>query len=194
LFEAVQEVQITTSSFSAEYGIGGAVFNQITKSGSNRFHGSAYEFFQNDILNAAPRFSPDGKASTLRYHEWGGSVGGPIIKNKFFFYFVRDKIFNNGAGNPKTGTVPTLAERGMGTAFPGAFDFSATGLPTLYDPATTTCNTATPPVCTRTSFASENTGALAGVNAIPADRIDPVAAKVLGFYPLELLRKTSQRL
>src|ERR1039458_4161387 len=56
LFEAVQEVQITTSSFSAEYGIGGAVFNQITKGGTNRFHGSAYEYFQNDILNAAPYF------------------------------------------------------------------------------------------------------------------------------------------
>ncbi len=181
LFEAVQEVQITTSSFSAEYGIGGAVFNQITKGGTNGFHGSAYEFFQNNILNAAPYFSgPDGKAAILRYHEWGGSIGGPIIKNKLFFYFVRDKIFNNGAGNPTSGSVPTLAEIGQGTLHPDAYDFSAPGLPILYDP--TSCSTAS---C-RVTFASENTGDLAGVNAIPKTSalIDPVALKTLNFYPL----------
>ncbi len=63
LFEAVQEVQVTTSSFSAEYGVGGAVFNQITKSGTNGFHGSAYEYFQNDFLNAVPHFDTGGKPS-----------------------------------------------------------------------------------------------------------------------------------
>ena len=62
VFEAVQEVQITTSSFSAEYGIGGAVFNQITKGGTNSFHGSGYEFFQNDILNARPYFQIQNSA------------------------------------------------------------------------------------------------------------------------------------
>jgi len=181
LFEAVQEVQITTSSFSAQYGIGGAVFNQITKSGTNRFHGSAYEFWQNDMLNASPKFWVNGapaKPAYLRYHEWGGSIGGPIIKNKLFFFFVRDKIFNNNSNPPTGGLTPTLAERGMGTAHPGAFDFSAPGLPILYDPAS--CNTSS---C-RVSFASENTGALAGVNAIPASRIDPVALKILSYYPL----------
>ena len=187
LFEAIQEVQVTTSSFSAQYGIGGAVFNQITKSGTNRFHGSAYEYWQNDMLNAAPKFGvPNGsggftpqQAPYLRYHEWGGSIGGPILKNKLFFFFVRDKIYNNGASAATTGTTPTLAERGMGTVYPGAFDFSAPGLPTLYDP--TSCATVG---CTRVSFAAENTGALAGVNAIPANRLDPVAAKILSYYPL----------
>lgn len=181
LFEAVQEVQITTSSFSAEYGIGGAVFNQITKGGTNRFHGSAYEYWQNDMLNARPKFWVNGapaKAPYLRYHEWGGSIGGPIFKNKLFFFFVRDKIFNNNSNPPTGGTTPTLAERGMGTAHPGAYDFSAPGLPMLFDPAS--CNAAN---C-RISFAAENTGALAGVNAIPADRIDPVALKILSYYPL----------
>jgi Carboxypeptidase regulatory-like domain len=186
LFEAVQEVQITTSSFSAEYGIGGAVFNQITKSGSNSFHGSAYEYFQNDFLNAAPYFGVNGvpqKAPILRYDQWGGSIGGPILKNKLFFYFVRDRIHDNGSNPATGGTTPTLAERGMGTQYPGAYDFSAPGLPTLYDPATTVC--APPPGgCTRSTFASTNTGALAGVNAIPADRVDPVALKLLGIYPL----------
>jgi hypothetical protein len=186
LFEAVQEVQITTSSFSAQYGIGGAVFNQITKSGTNGFHGSAYEYWQNDMLNAAPKFQVGGvpqHPAYLRYHEWGGSIGGPILKNKLFFFFVRDKIYNNGASAATTGTTPTLAEIGQGTDHPGAFDFSAPGLPTLYDPATTVVN----PDGTfggRTPFAAENTGALAGVNAIPADRVDQVALKILSFYPL----------
>src|ERR1700722_15526598 len=148
LFEALSEVQITTSSFSSEYGIGGAVFNQITKSGTNRFHGSAYEYWQNTILNAAPHFGiPDStgtgftpqQAPFFRYDEYGGSIGGPILKNKLFFFFVYDKIYNNGSGSATNGTTPTLAERGMGTAFPGAFDFSAPGLPTLYAP--TRCST-----------------------------------------------------
>ncbi|MGA9184798.1 MAG: carboxypeptidase-like regulatory domain-containing protein [Candidatus Acidiferrales bacterium] len=188
LFEAISEVQITTSSFSAEYGIGGAVFNQITRSGTNSIHGSAYEYWQNSILNAAPYFGtatgPGGSivpspVGYLRYDEYGGSIGGPIIKNKLFAFFVMDKIYNNAAAFPTTGTTPTLAERGMGTAYPGAYDFSAAGLPTLYDP--TSCGT---PGCTRTSFAAENTGALAGVNAIPAGDIDPVAAKILTYFPL----------
>ena len=186
LFESISEVQVTTSSFSAEYGIGGAVFNQITKSGTNSFHGSAYEYWQNTVLNAAPYFgvpnntgglSP-AKAGKSRYDEYGGTIGGPIIKNKFFFFFNVDKIYSNGATFPTTGTTPTLAEIGMGTAHPGAFDFSAPGLPTLYDPLS--CST---PGCPRTSFAAENTGSLAGVNAIPGNRIDSVAAKILGFYP-----------
>ncbi len=187
LFEALSEVQITTSSFSAEYGIGGAVFNQITKGGTNRFHGSAYEYWQNNILNGAPFFGIPNSAGVItpqqapffRYDEYGGSIGGPILKNKLFFFFVYDKIYNNGATSATNGTTPTLAERGMGTLYPGAYDFSAPGLPTLYDP--TSCTTLG---CTRTTFAAENTGALAGVNAIPASRIDPVAAKILSFYPL----------
>ena len=206
LFEALSEVQITTSSFSSEYGIGGAVFNQITKSGTNRFHGSAYEYWQNNILNAAPHFGiPDStgtgftpqQAPFFRYDEYGGSIGGPILKNKLFFFFVYDKIYNNGSTSATSGITPTLAERGMGSAFPGAYDFSASGLPTLYDPATTTSNAATcasygvtlvttganPVTSCRESFAQENTGTLAGVNAIPGSRIDPVAAKILSFYP-----------
>ncbi len=184
LFSALQEVQVTTSSFSAQYGIGGAVFNQITKSGSNSFHGSAYEYFQNSVLDAKPFFwlpnstggySPQS-VGYLRYDEYGGTVGGPILKNKLFFFFAVDKLYNNGASSATLGTVPTLAERGMGTAHPGAYDF--TGLPTLYDPKS--CST---PGCTRTSFAAENTGSLAGVNAIPAGAIDPVAAKILALYP-----------
>jgi hypothetical protein len=159
IFESISEVQVTTSSFSAQYGIGGAVFNQISKSGSNTFHGSAYEYWQNDVLNARPYFSPAGTVKpSLRYNEWGGSVGGPIIKNKLFFFFVRDKVTNKGSGNQHFSTVPTLAER--------SGDF--TGQPTIYDPTSAGVGG------TRTAFAN---------NIIPANRIDPVALKVLSFYP-----------
>jgi hypothetical protein len=169
IFESISEVQVTTSSFSAQYGIGGAVFNQISKSGSNTFHGSAYEFWQNDVLNASSFFlNGDGTKNrpTLRYNEWGGSVGGPIIKNKLFFFFVRDKITNIGTGNRHVSTVPTLAERGMGTANPGQYDFG--GQPTIYDPTSAGIGG------TRTAFAN---------NIIPAGMVDPVALKVLSFYP-----------
>jgi Carboxypeptidase regulatory-like domain len=171
IFESVAEVQVTTSSFSAQYGIGGAVFNQISKSGTNRFHGSAYEYWQNDVLNAANTFVNPSTGEkikpSVRYNEWGGSIGGPIIKNKLFFFFVRDKITNNGSGNLHTSTVPTLAERGMGTANPGAYDFS--GGDTIYDPTSAGLGG------TRTAFAG---------NIIPAGMVDPVALKVLNSYPL----------
>jgi hypothetical protein len=171
IFESISEVQVTTSAFSAQYGIGGAVFNQISKSGSNTFHGSLYEYWQNDVLNASNFFlnpSTNEKIKpTLRYNEWGGSVGGPILKNKLFFFFVRDKIVNNGSGNLHTSTVPTLAERGQGTAYPGDFDFS--GNPTIYEPASAGIGGA------RTPFPN---------NVIPSGMVDPVAAKILqNYYP-----------
>ena len=176
IFESISEVQVTTSSFSAQYGIGGAVFNQISKSGSNTFHGSAYEFWQNDALNASNFFlNQDGKPTknVLRYNEWGGSIGGPIIKNKLFFFFVRDRISNKGSNNPNISTVPTLAMRGMGTTNPGAYDFA--GAPTIYDPASAGVGG------TRTAFAN---------NIIPANLVDPVALKTLAFYPLPNLPGT----
>jgi hypothetical protein len=170
VFESISEVQVSTSSFSAQYGIGGAVFNQISKSGSNTFHGALYDYFQNDALNADNFFlSPQGRATknVLRYNEWGGSVGGPILKNKLFFFFVRDKIDNKGTNSPDLSTVPTLAERGMGTVNPGEYDFS--GTPTIYNPATAGVGG------TRAAFAG---------NIIPANMIDPVALKALSLYPL----------
>lgn len=93
VFETLSEVKMSTSSFSAEYGVGGAVYNQISKSGTNQFHGSVYEYFENDALNASNFFSHT--VPQLRYHNFGGAIGGPIIKNKVFFFFNADKIINN---------------------------------------------------------------------------------------------------
>src|SRR5438067_3893502 len=127
-FETMSEVQISTSNFSAQYGIGGAVFNQVTKSGTNKWHGSAYEYFGADYLNAYP-YNFSGKFQPKpfeRYHNYGGSFGGPIFKDKLFFFFNVDKVVNHGTSSGTT-TVPTLAMRNG--------DFI--GLPTIYDPSTT---------------------------------------------------------
>jgi hypothetical protein len=164
-FETIQELQVTTSTFSAQYGIGGAVFNQITKSGSNRFHGAAYEYFGADWLTAnSYNFSSTPQAKPfLRYDDYGGAIGGPIVKNKLFFYFNIDKIYEKGGGALQTATVPTAAMR--------AGNFA--GFPTIYDPSTTTCTTpGVASTCTRTPFAN---------NTITT--IDPVALASEAFYP-----------
>jgi len=165
-FETISELQISTSTFSAQYGIGGAVFNQVTKSGTNRFHGAAYEYFSADWLSAqAYNFSATPQRKPfLRYHDFGGSVGGPIVKDKLFFYFNVDKIINHGTSTG-TNTVPTLAMR--------SGDF--TGLPTIYDPSTTTCTASSTTTCRSTS------GSLVSGNHIL--KIDPVANALQAYFP-----------
>jgi hypothetical protein len=110
-FETLAEVDIDASTFSAQYGIGGAVFNQITKGGTNTLHGSAYEFFQNNALNARSYFDdPTTPLPKLRFNQFGGSIGGPIIKKKMFYYFNYDQTIDNGSWDGFV-TVPTMAER-----------------------------------------------------------------------------------
>ena len=126
VLETVAELQVSTSAFSAQYGIGGAIYNQISKGGTDRFHGSAYEYFQNDALNAKGYgFGSAVVVPFLRYDNFGGSIGGPILKKKMFFYFDYDHTIDNGSSGGFT-TVPTAAMM--------AGDF--TGQQTVYDPTT----------------------------------------------------------
>lgn len=165
--ETVQELQVSTSAFSAQYGIGGILFNQISKGGTNSFHGSLYEYLQNNALNAADyAFNAKGKVAIQHYNNFGGSIGGPIFKNKMFFYFNYDKIIQHGGSANGFETVPTAAMLGG--------DF--TGQNTIYDPSTTTVVNG---VVHRTSFADE----YGNGNVIPASRIDPVAQAIEAFYP-----------
>lgn len=169
-FENVAELQVNTSSFSAQYGIGGVIFNQVSKSGTNRFHGTGYDFLQNDMLTAHPYFST-GPIPFLRYNNFGGSIGGPILKNKMFFYFNYDQIVNHG-NNHGYNTLPTDANI-LG-------DFTA-GFNALYDPTTQTIakDALGNPYPVRKSFASEY-----GSNIIPTSLFDPVAAKFQqAFFP-----------
>lgn len=84
--DAVQELQIQTGNYNAEYGqSNGAIFNLVTKSGTNEFHGDAFEYFRNNILDASPDYFGHTNAP-LHINQFGGSVGGPILKNRLFFF------------------------------------------------------------------------------------------------------------
>ncbi|MBX5478108.1 MAG: carboxypeptidase regulatory-like domain-containing protein [Pyrinomonas methylaliphatogenes] len=105
----IQEVKIQTANFSAEYGRNaGAQINVVTKSGTNEFHGSAFEFLRNDKLDARNFFAPI--RPPLRYNDFGYSLGGPIVKNRFFFFGGQEWKKIRRLSNPVVRTVPTLAE------------------------------------------------------------------------------------
>ena len=85
--ENVQEFRVESNNYPAEYGTGdGGQISVVTKSGSNQFHGSGYEYLRNDALDAKNFFDPGTQKSKLRLNQFGGSIGGPIIKNKAFFF------------------------------------------------------------------------------------------------------------
>ena len=84
--DAIQELQIVTGNYNAEYGqSNGSIFNLVTKSGTNQFHGDLFEYFRNTHLNAAPSYFTHAK-SPLHINQFGGSIAGPILKNRLFFF------------------------------------------------------------------------------------------------------------
>src|SRR5437016_11367916 len=109
--DSIQEFEVQTNTFSAEYGRNsGSVVNLVTKSGTNQLHGSLYEFFRNDVLDARNFFNDDSfPKSALRLNQFGGTFGGPIIKNKTF-YFLNYEAFRRRAGITRITNVPTPAE------------------------------------------------------------------------------------
>src|SRR2546426_3806303 len=114
--DAVAEFKVQTSGFSAEYGrSGAAVLNATIKSGTNSFHGAVWEFLRNDKFDAADWFeNAQGiKKGAYRQNQFGVSGGGPIIKNKIFFFGDYEGL-RRRQGTVLTGTVPTLAERNSG--------------------------------------------------------------------------------
>jgi hypothetical protein len=110
--DALQEVKVETDTYSAEYSrTGGGIANLVTKAGTNQFHGTAFEFMRNDAFDAYA-WEPAGTAKTkteLRQNQFGGSLGGPILKNKAFFFgdYQGWRHINAAVGNA---TVPTEAE------------------------------------------------------------------------------------
>jgi hypothetical protein len=183
IFETTQEVKMSDSGFSAQYGVGNVVYNQITKGGTDHFHGAGYEYFQNDALNAAPySFGQKGKVPFLRYNNFGFNVGGPVWKHKVFFFFDFDKTIQHGGAANGFITVPDSTTQSGSLA----------AVPTLYDPTTQTIQQTGSytyvlpsgpyvqpcPCVIRKTFLSEY-----GVNAIPASLVDPVSAKVQSYFP-----------
>src|SRR5215510_12564333 len=162
--EAIKEFKIQTNLFSAEQGRNpGGQVNVVTKSGGNQIHGSVYEFLRNDALDANNFFSNRAgqKRPPFKQNQFGGSVGGPIIKGKTFFFGDYDG-FRQRQGRVFVNTVPTLKMRqGDFSEVPGG----------IFDPATTV-QTGTSSF-TRLPFAD---------NRIPQDRWDPVTAKLINAY------------
>ena len=121
--DAIAEFKIQTSNYSPEFGrSGGAVINASTKSGTNSFHGSAWEFLRNDSFDARGFFeSPDQPKAPYKQSQFGGTLGGPIVKNKAFFFVDYEGTRIHSAQTDIT-TVPTVA--GPGTSDERVGDFS----------------------------------------------------------------------
>ncbi|HTS06076.1 MAG TPA: TonB-dependent receptor [Candidatus Eisenbacteria bacterium] len=167
LVEGLQEMKVQNNSFSAEFGNnGGTVVNMVMKSGTDQFHGSGWYFLQRaeldarDFFNPAPNPKPDS-----RRDQGGFSLGGPIRKNKTFFFVDFEKVSSAGSQSGIT-TVPTLAER--------QGDFSNTAN-AIYDPTAVGCGV---PCITRPQVQSNGQ-----LNVIPASELDPIGIAVLNLYP-----------
>ena len=163
--DSVQEFKVETNTFSAEYGrSAGGVFNVVTKSGTNDFHFTAYEFLRNDKLNANDFFANRAGRSRapFRFNQFGGVIGGPLIRNKTFF-FASAELVRFAQGLTWTASVPQPQQL--------QGDFSNTKV-VVFDPATTASNGSGGFV--RTPFAG---------NLIPVSRFDPVARKMSAYWP-----------
>jgi len=107
-FSSIREVKVITNMFSAEFGRNsGAQVQYITKSGTNSFHGELYEYLQNSKLNARDWFDQSGQATVSRVNEWGGVIGGPVIRNKTHFFASGERYYSRGLGAARVAQVPT---------------------------------------------------------------------------------------
>ncbi|MGH9469827.1 MAG: TonB-dependent receptor domain-containing protein, partial [Terriglobia bacterium] len=172
--DSVEQYRVTTSNYSAEYGrAAGGVFNVATKSGTNEFHGAAYDYLRNNALDANDFFSNRAglAIAPFRFNQFGGAFGGPIQKDKTFFFGAYEGV-RETQGVTYSGTVPTVLER------EGDFSqtFNAQGkLIQIFNPFSTQPNPANPSQFVRSAFSG---------NKIPASMIDAVAGKLVQFFPM----------
>jgi hypothetical protein len=210
--EAVDEFRVEQSNFSAEYGFSGAsVVNMITRSGTNKLHGGVYDFVRNTITDANNWFNNlNGiPIPPVHRHNFGGTIGGPILKNKTFFFFDYDATRQSSMGTYQAG-VPSDAERNNGdfgevcTAQGGTFD--SKGMCTvaagqIWDPYSGVYQPASPDGSTaagayRSTFipynnigkyASPGNPKLAGtpyqLSGALGDLIDPIAQAMMKLFP-----------
>ena len=153
--ESVQEFNVAISNYAAELGrTGGAVIQMTTKSGTNNFHGSAYEYFRNDALQATPYFSSQNPQ--LRYNLFGASLGGPIKKDKTQFFF-------NYEGRRTTQTTTKIVNVPTPAEITG--DFSAFSTP-IIDP-----------------YTGQQATYNGKLNVLPPSELDPIGLQLAAFYP-----------
>ena len=190
--DAIQEMAIQTSNYAAEYGqVGGGLFNVTMKSGTNQFHGSGYEYFGNEALNAGDPFytgNPAGNPRPVnRPNDFGFTVGGPVYlsklyngRDKTFFFFSWEEYRNRIVNNTQYATIPTLPYRAgnfSSAILPNAIRIGADPLGRqmlqgeIYDPLTAR------------SVSGQTVLDPFPNNAIPQGRFDPVALKIQNIYP-----------
>ncbi len=173
--DAIATVDVSTNNYEAELGRAiGAVTNVTLKSGTNRFHGSASEYLQNSFFNAKTYYNTTGPKAHIAYNYFGGTIGGPIVHEKLFFFF---DYFHTSDHEANSNTV-TIPFKSASTCVNGFIDLSAGlvapakgatyGKGQIFDPATGVNGTG------RTPFVN---------NQIPCSRVNPVSLKILGLLP-----------
>ncbi len=125
--DAIEEVTVQTNDYTPETGrSAGGVISVLTKSGTNTFHGSVFEFIQNDYFNAKNPFAAPGRAPELRQNDFGGSIGGPIWKDHTFFFFSYEGFrLVRGVQVPARSVVPTLTQEQNPAAVVAADPYTA---------------------------------------------------------------------
>ena len=207
--EAVEEFKVEQTNFSAEYGFSGAsVVNMITRSGGNSFHGSAYDFIRNQLTDANNWFAnaADQPLPPVHRNNFGGTIGGPIIKNKLFFFFDYDGTRQSYMNTYQAG-VPSAAERtgdfgGLCAVNGGTFNGSgqcSAAAGQIWDPYSGTYqapangtagayrSTFIPfnNLATYTSPGNPNlNGTPYQLSQVPGNLIDPVALKMMSLFPM----------
>ncbi|MEW5979757.1 MAG: TonB-dependent receptor [Acidobacteriota bacterium] len=201
--DSVQEFKVQQSNFSAEVGFSGStVVNVVTRSGNNQLHGSAYEFLRNNVLTANDWFANanDTKLAPRRYNLFGATVGGPVRKDRTFFFFDYEGVRDVFARTFQAGVPSAAMRQGDFSEICGAgFDASGECLDSegqlwdpysgVYDP-----NEGGPvrsrfiPFNNLATYQSPGNPKLEGTGfqlpARPGNLIDPVAQKLMQFYPL----------
>jgi hypothetical protein len=167
--DAVEEFKVQSGAMSAEFGFtAGGTINLVTKSGTNKIHGALYEFLRNDKFDARNTFAP--VKLPFRYNQYGGSLGGPVRKDRTFGFFNFED-YKSRRSSPRIASMPLAAWRGG--------DFSTLrdnsgSLISIYDPATTRNN-------------PSGTGQVRDLfpgNVVPRARFDPITTKLLELWPL----------
>src|SRR5262245_28546817 len=178
--ESIGEFKVITNSMTAEFGSsGGGYLTAVSKSGTNKLHGSLYEFLRNDKLNANSFTNNRNNVprSIVRHNEYGGTFGGPVYIPKLYngrdrtFFFILMEQTKDRSPQTVINTVPTELERN-GNFSQTFADNAGTQLIRIFNPFTTR---AVPGGFVRDQFEG---------NKIPVDLIDPIAKKILSYYPL----------
>ncbi len=173
--DSIEEFRVQTNNNTAEYGMfTGGVINMTTRSGTNEFHGTAYEYFRNTVLNAGTFFGNQTGQGRPAFHQnqFGATIGGPIKKDKWFFFFDYQG-YRQRQARLYLVTVPTQQE--LGGDFSNYRNSSGAVIP-IYDPLTTCGQNGNPACGAGTVQRSQFPG-----NVIPASRINPVSANFVKY-------------